>query len=640
MMPRLLALIAAAALMVGGAGGALAQDDEGSDLPLSIDAIETRNHPSMSVTVTAPTEFAGQDIPAAAFTVTEDGQARDLLVERLPSDDLEVALVIDTSGSMGVGPMEAAKSAALGFVEQMPPDVRIAVIEFATEVSQQSDFTTDRQVTRAAISGLQASGNTALYDAVGLALDLFAGREPARRVVVLLSDGGDTWSEATLGDTIARLGDADVVLHIVELVTAELDPDALRQLAATAEGGVVSAEDSEALAGVYEDIASRLVSQFALSYESASYGLTQMAVRVEHAGVVAVATRDVQLPDAPPPPEPEPPDEAVAAPPSVRSGEIFRPGVLASGWWLYVGATVVYVALALAILLLLGPRRRATMLEHRSPGSRRHAVLTSITDRATLLAERALGRSDRRNRIARRLEEAGLHVRASEWLVLVLCTVVVLAAMGWLVAGAVGALLGMLVGLVGSRLVITVRAERRQARFADQLGETLQLIAGSLRAGYGIMQAVDVVAKETDAPTSEEFRRLLVEARLGRDVQQALRGVAERTGSADFSWVVQAMEIHREIGGDLGEILDNVGSTIRDRNQLRRQVKALSAEGRLSAVILFVLPFVVAGGLFLVNPRYLAELFNASVGRAMLVAAAVLMTVGGLWLRRIVRPVY
>ena len=148
--------------------------------------------------------------------------------------------------------------------------------------------------------------------------------------------------------------------------------------------------------------------------------------------------------------------------------------------------------------------------------------------------------------------------------------------------------------VVISYLIVQRKVRKRQEAFADQLEQTLPLMAGSLRAGFSVTQAIDAVARESDEPTASEFRRVVVETRLGRDTDEALGALAERVESEDFRWVVQAIEIHRQVGGDLSEVLDNVYATIRDRNGVRRQIQALSGEGKLSAIILFVLPFGTA----------------------------------------------
>ena len=187
--------------------------------------------------------------------------------------------------------------------------------------------------------------------------------------------------------------------------------------------------------------------------------------------------------------------------------------------------------------------------------------------------------------------------------------------------------------------VLTVRADRRRARFSDQLGDTLQLLAGSLRAGYGLLQAIDAVAQEAEEPTRQEFRRLVIETRLGRDLTDALHSMADRVGGEDFEWVVQAIEIHREVGGDLAEVLDTVAGTIRERNQLHRQVKALSAEGRLSAYVLMAAARVLVLVLAAAQPRLPRRARSrdrpAAGGRR-----CASLVFGGIWLHRLCRLEY
>jgi tight adherence protein B len=185
-----------------------------------------------------------------------------------------------------------------------------------------------------------------------------------------------------------------------------------------------------------------------------------------------------------------------------------------------------------------------------------------------------------------------------------------------------------------------VLASRRREAFSSQLGDTLQLLASSLRAGYSVMQGVDVVAREAPSPTREEFQRLVVENRLGRDLHSTLEAMAKRVGSEDFRWVVQAMEIHREVGGNLADVLDAVAGTIRERNQIRGQIKALSAEGRISAWILLALPLVLAAAIHVIHPGYLPMFGESPMGMVLLVASGVFMVIGAFWLRRIVRLVF
>ncbi len=132
-------------------------------------------------------------------------------------------------------------------------------------------------------------------------------------------------------------------------------------------------------------------------------------------------------------------------------------------------------------------------------------------------------------------------------------------------------------------LYLGMRKSRRLKAFNGQLAETLQLIAGSLSAGLSLAQSLDTVVREGSDPVAGEFRRALIEARLGVQVEDSLDSIAKRMESADFEWIVMAIRIQREVGGNLAELLLKVAATMRERDYLRRQVKTLSAEGKMSA---------------------------------------------------------
>src|SRR5207249_11419889 len=155
-----------------------------------------------------------------------------------------------------------------------------------------------------------------------------------------------------------------------------------------------------------------------------------------------------------------------------------------------------------------------------------------------------------------------------------------------------------------SRTLLARAIASRETLSLAQLPETLQLLAGSLRAGYAFQQAVDTLANESPEPTSAEFGRVMTETRLGMAVEVALERMAERVDSDDFPWGVLAVNIQRQVGGNLAELLTTTADTLREREQVRRQVKTLSAEGRLSMRIRTGLPFLLSGYMSLVNPSY------------------------------------
>jgi tight adherence protein B len=250
--------------------------------------------------------------------------------------------------------------------------------------------------------------------------------------------------------------------------------------------------------------------------------------------------------------------------------------------------------------------------------------------------EKALVKRGRLAAGAAALEAAGMTVTLPNFVLTVGLWAVVATGAGFLIGGLLLGLLMIAVVVGGARLLVMMKAGRRRAAFADQLDDSLQLMASSLRAGHSLLRAVDAVSQDAVSPTAEEFSRIVNETRVGRDLSDSLDEVAERMRSDDFLWVAQAIAIHREVGGNLAEVLDAVGHTIRERNQIRRQVKALSAEGKLSAIVLGALPFVIIGFLSMTNPGYLAKFTESVIGYGMIAGVVVLMLVGGFWLKKTV----
>jgi tight adherence protein B len=300
---------------------------------------------------------------------------------------------------------------------------------------------------------------------------------------------------------------------------------------------------------------------------------------------------------------------------------------------------IVAIAAALLVLALVvlpaGPSR--VPLNRLDPSAAPSAsALSGAGAAAGAAVEKVLIKRGRLAQGADALERAGMTMRLPDFVLVVGLLTVVAGGMGVVLGGVLMGLVLTVVVPFGAKLLLKFRAARRQAAFGDQLDDSLQLMAGSLRAGHSLLRAVDSVSTEAAAPTSEEFSRIVNETRVGRDLNDALEEVAARMGSEDFVWVAQAIAIHREVGGNLAEVLDAVGHTIRERNAIRRQVKALSAEGKLSAIVLMALPFGVTAFISLTNPAYLARFTESFVGYAMLAAAAVMLLVGGLWLKKTV----
>jgi tight adherence protein B len=201
---------------------------------------------------------------------------------------------------------------------------------------------------------------------------------------------------------------------------------------------------------------------------------------------------------------------------------------------------------------------------------------------------------------------------------------------------ALGALC-LLFGVVLPWLYLKIKHSRRLSAFNAQLAETLGLMAGGLQAGLSLPQSVDSVVREGHEPMAGELRRALVEQRLGVDISDALESVGERMASEDFGWVVMAIRIQREVGGNLAEILHTVAGTLREREYLRRQVRALSAEGRLSGYILSALPPGLFVYMYFANNDYVRVLYTTPIGYVLLAAALLLLGIGGLFMSKLAK---
>lgn len=315
---------------------------------------------------------------------------------------------------------------------------------------------------------------------------------------------------------------------------------------------------------------------------------------------------------------------------------------MTTGLELAFGAVFIFAALLIALRAVLTPtpvsrlRPAVTTPASTTPTMR----WSELRSRAARTVERWLDRHDRRRSIDAALERADVKVAAGDAVLRLGGALGGAAFLGLVVAGPIAALFAVVLVAASVPAAIQARTSRRQQRFEQQLPDLLQLLSGNLRVGHGLLQAIDAASHECDEPTASELRRVASEVRLGRDITTSLEDVADRVASVDFRWVAQAVGINREVGGDLAEVFDTVGETIRARAHLARQVQVLSAEGRLSAYVLVALPFVVGTLTAVLNPGYMSLLFTRALGIAMVVASAALMTTGALWLRRLIRPVY
>jgi Flp pilus assembly protein TadB len=320
---------------------------------------------------------------------------------------------------------------------------------------------------------------------------------------------------------------------------------------------------------------------------------------------------------------------------------LHRAGFLLAGLAGLFGALLL-LALAVASGARRGGQRRELVEQLARYRPWQHAVTAGATAPSRQPGgwlARLPGSGRAEQRLAERLDLAGISRSPTGWVVIAASCGVALAVLITLATGSVvlGLLAGALVGWAGQRATLAARTARRRAAFAEQLPDLLQLVAGALQAGFSLAQALDVAVREGSQPAAGEFARALGQTRIGVELTAALDQVADRMSSEDLRWTVMAVQIQREVGGNLAEVLLTTVTTMRDRAQLRRHVRALSAEGRLSAYILIALPVLIAGWLFITAPSYMRPLYTTPIGLAMLALAAGLVVAGGFWMRKVIK---
>jgi tight adherence protein B len=560
-------------------------------------------------------------------------------------------LVVDISGSMKGPGLDGAKKAAQAFLGAVPPDVKVGLITVSTAAVLVVAPTTDRAAVTKQIAALVAMGNTALYD--GTLLAEKAVGTTGSRTIVLLTDGHDDGSKATLAQAVAAAHDSGAVLDAVSFGTAAAQVEPLQELTTASNGRLLTTQNASDLAPAFQraaqDIATQILITAQVPAPFAGRSVT-VSVTARAGGTGIMDSAAFKLTSAP-----TSPTKAASLPPSGPRDVAVSVGRFGTPRFLTLGIVAIFIGL-LAVMAVLAfnasildsretrVRRRLSFYTLTGRGSRAEPQPTALGDSsvarsAVQLAGRLVVSRDFDAKLGRRLEAAGVPLKPAEWIVVQGGAAIGLGVLFFLLgAGSpVAAILGVIVGVGVPVGYLVIKEGRRSSAFLEQLPDTLQLIAGSVSVGHSLPQAMDAVVREELQPVSVEFNRALVETRLGMPVEDALEGISTRMNSQDFAWIVMAIRIQREVGGNLAEILNTVAATIRERERLRRQVRGLSAEGRLSAWILGGLPPVFATYLVLVRPTYIKPLFTDPIGIALLVLMIALMCIGAFWLSRVVK---
>jgi tight adherence protein B len=602
---------------------------------VTIRQVDTTSWPTVKLTVLAD----GTTGPTA-FNV-RDGErlVADVHVASLAKSSVPVGtvLVIDASGSMVAGGrIEAARAAAHAFVNRMLPTEQSAIVAFNDEPRVLMPFTADRIALGHAIDAVQPHGETALWDGVRAGAVLLQAHPELQPNLVVLSDGKDTTSTSSANEARGAALGAKALVFTVG-VGSDVDAGALSTLA-DATGGRFIAATAANLAQSYEAVQSSLQGQYELTYLAEGTDARDVTVSVGADKAVATVVPGAVSRGS----NTKPATVTLNKAPGFLSGGV--------GLFLIVGLALAAACAAAWAIAMTVSRPRSQLssvlapyevdetarlrveLETTSPTLVDSRLLRRAVDTA---AKFEVGRSVV-GAIEQRLEAANVPMRGAEALVLFAVAAVLGSTLVLLVAGSFTALIALAVILAAPPAVLSFLARRRRVKFTRQLPDALKLLSGTLRAGYSLMQGVETMAGEVGDPMGAEMKRVLAEARLGRGLDEALDDMAARLGSADFDWTVMAIGIQREVGGNLAELLETVAETMTSRERLRREVKALTAEGRMSAIVIGILPVALGALMFVLNPEYMSPLIHTSMGKAMTAGSCLMALFGFWWMKKTV----
>ena len=593
-----------------------------------VTSVNTSGFPTMHATVVSSLGAA------AAPRVTENGQPVAGLISQNLGHAKAVVLAIDDSRSMIGMPLKAAVAAARSFIASKPSADAVAVLAFGPHPVSLSGLSTATIDTDAALRNVTVAGRqgTALYDAVVAGTGQLRTSQLVGRVLIVLTDGRDVSSKATLADAISIAREAGVSIYPIGIESQGFDPGPLQQLASQTGGRYYGAASTAALARIYGSIAKRLSHTWTISYVTAARPGDHLKVEASVPGagsssfalVVPAQTGDISTPPAP--------------------SRLLPKFVYGPAGGVVVGL-VAGVLVLLAFLLLLGSRRSNWLrmrLEAHTGGARRAkrvsreqrlAALTGVL-RAT---ERAFGHLRHWKRVQKMLERGETPLRAAEFAYIVFGSALLLG-MVMAVSGSspLVILAAMAFGALVPFGVVWYRMRRRLGAFETQLPDLLITVAAALKAGHSFKQGLQAVVDEGSPPASAEFHRVLTETGLGRSMDDALTDMADRVGSDNFEFAITAVTIQRQVGGSLATLFDMVADTVRQRQQFARKIRSLTAMGRMSAYTLIGLPFFLALAISLLNPGYLHPLLHSSTGHMLLFVGMAMMVVGSALLQKIV----
>lgn len=599
-------------------------------------------------------------VDLAGMTARIGGQGATLKVTPASAGPRSTMLVIDTSGSMETSGMATVRAAVRDFLADVPDDVKVGVVSFASTAGVDVKPTTDHAKVQKAVNGLRARGETSLYDGVRKAVAAL-GTE-GERSIILLSDGDDTVAAKSGGAAreasqrkaaIAALTKGRVRAEVIAFKGGA--GDVLAAFAKAGGGSVASAADKTGAQRAFTAAAKALESQLAfdITLPAGTTGTREVFVEGSAAGAPFSVGQAVDLGAAAPVVE-------VVQETGTGGGLVLGDAPVArmaatSGWFLWVSLGALVLGAFVIVISFFGPAfrskrsERVAEIDHyglgvaRPDAAHQRGNTQLLSEQILQVGDRVMSGRESTTKTVQLLERADLPWRAGEWFVIRIIVIVVAIAVGVLFLGGStlatlgGAALGFVAGFLLPTLALRFLAKRRSKKFESVLPDVMMLVATSLSSGFSLLQALDSVARDAPEPAAKEFSRALAESRIGSDISDALEHAAQRMESENMRWAVMAIRIQREVGGNLADTLRTTAATLREREQLKRHVKALSAEGRLSAYILIALPIGIFVYSSFTNYDYVSLLWTRTLGWFMLAGGIVSMIIGIFWMRKTVQ---
>jgi tight adherence protein B len=591
---------------------------------LTLRGIDTSDYPTVRVTVVAPVSRT-----AAPPTLTENGNRVVGLHAVNLAATKSVVIAIDRSRSMAGTKLADALEAARAFLRTKAPSDKVSVVGFGSRAVQLTPLTQSTAEADDALRLLRVDpkNGTALYDALQLSASSLRSQVGRARVVVLLTDGKDVSSEVSLKAALGTAHDTGTLVYPIAIGGDGATVAPLKQMAAVTGGSFKSAATSSSLNAVYSSIAGELKRTWRVEYATAARPGEQLHLRVAMNPEGAAST-DVRIPGAP---THDAGGEALPSP-------LYSP----------LGGLLLTMLVAFLVLTACGflfssakgswvKTRLAPHVESRKTRKRKKGERLAAFGGLFRATEQAFGHRRVWHRLQRKLERADLPLRTVEFAYLIVGCAFVFALFAAMSGrSSLGILIALAIGGALPYLFVSFKAKRRMNAFEEQLPDLLVTLAASLKAGHSFKQGLQTIVDEGHEPASKELGRVLTDTRLGRPMDEALSETAERIGSKNFSFVITAVTIQRQVGGSLAGLFDMVADTVRQRQQFARKIKGLTAMGRASAYVLIALPFFIAFALTLLNPDYMAPLYNTSTGHMLIFMGLGMMAFGSLILKKLV----